>query len=91
MHMKELPMFTYNLWIDCLHQDKSCQFVQLSTLKISNNFKHSHALYTMFTVIKLDLFIQAQLLDYILTLEKEYAYGLRASCLYIETNIFEHF
>ena len=23
MHMKELPMFTYNLLIDCLHQDNN--------------------------------------------------------------------
>ena len=94
MHMKELPMFTYNLWVDCLHEDKSCQLFcpviniycdeqQFQTL--------SCALYTIFTVIKLDLFIQALLLDYILALEKKYAYALRASCFYIETNIFEHF
>ena len=51
----------------------------------------SCALYTYFTVIKLDLFIQALLLDYILALEKKYTYAWRASCYYIETNIFEHF
>ena len=43
MHMKELPMFTYNLWIDCLHQDKSCQlFCPVINIAMSNNFKHSH-------------------------------------------------
>ena len=51
----------------------------------------SCALYPIFTVIKLDLFIQALLLDYILALEKKYAYALRASCLYIETNILKIF
>ena len=35
--------------------------------------------------------MQALLLDYILALEKKYAYALRASSFYIETNIFEHF
>ena len=25
--MKELPMFTYNLWVGCLHPDTSCQLL----------------------------------------------------------------
>ena len=38
MHMKELPMFTYNLWIDCLHPDKSCQlFCPVINIAMSNN------------------------------------------------------
>ena len=40
MHMKELPMFTYNSWMDCLHQDKSCQFFcPVINIAMSNNFK----------------------------------------------------
>ena len=73
---------------------------KLATLIILSSYQHcdeqqfqtlSCALYTIFPVIKLDLFIQALLLDYIIALEKNYAYALRASCFYIETNIFEHF
>ena len=42
MHMKELPMFNYNLWMNCLHQDKSCQlFCPVINIAMSNNFKHS--------------------------------------------------
>ena len=51
----------------------------------------SCALYTIFPVTKLDVVIQALLLDYILVLERKYAYSLRASCFYIEINIFEYF
>ena len=51
----------------------------------------SCALYTFFSVTKLDLVIQALLRDYILALEKKYAYALRAFCFHIEINIFEHF
>ena len=43
-----------------------------------------------FPVIKLDLFIQALLLDYILALEKN-AHSFRASCFYIKIKINEHF
>ena len=49
---------------------------------------HSCALYTFFSVTKLDLVIQALLLDYILALGKKYAYASCASCFYIEINIF---
>ena len=51
----------------------------------------SCAFYTIVSVIKLDLAIQALLLDYILALEKKYAYASHASCFYIEINTFEHF
>ena len=44
----------------------------------------SCALYTIFPVTKLDLVIQALLLDYIIALERKYAYSLCASCYYIE-------
>ena len=49
------------------------------------------ALYTIIPVLKLDLVIQALLLDYIIALGKKYAYVFRASCFHIEINIFEHF
>ena len=71
MHMKELPMFTYNLWIGCLQPDtmsiilssyQHCDDQQFQTL--------SCAFYTIFPVLKLDLVIQALLLDYILALAK---------------------
>ena len=51
----------------------------------------SCAFYTIFPVLKLDLVIQALLLDYILAQQKKSAYALRASCFYIEINIFKHF
>ena len=93
MHMNELTMFPYTLWMDCLHPDTSCQlFCPVINIAMSNNFKHSHVHYTeFFPETKLDLVIQALLLDYILALERKYAYSLRASCFYIEINIFEHF
>ena len=85
-------MFTYNLWMGCLQpytlsiilsSYQHCDEQQFQTL--------SCELYTIFPVVKLDLVIQALLLDYILALEKKYAYALRASCFYIEINNFEHF
>ena len=85
-------MFTYNLWMGCLQPDtmstilssyQHCDEQQFQTLLCE--------LYTIFPALKLDLVIQALLLDYILALEKKYTYALRASCFYIEINIFEHF
>ena len=49
-----------------LSSDQYCDEQQFQTL--------SCALYTIFPVIKLDLFIQALSLEYILALEKKYAY-----------------
>ena len=37
--------------------------------------------YTIFSVVKLDLFMRVLLLDRILALEKNYAYASRTSCL----------
>ena len=53
---------------NCHHCDK-LQFQTLSCVH-----------YTIFSVIKLDLFIRALLLDRILALEKNYAYVSRTSC-----------
>ena len=74
-------MFTYNLRMDCLHPYKSCQLLcpvmqhcdeqQFQTL--------TRTLYTIFPVIKLDLFKQALLLDYILALKK----NTRTPCVHL--------
>ena len=74
MHMKELPMFTYNLWMSCLQPDtmsiilssyQHCDEQQFQTLSCA-----LYKDYTIFPVLKLDLVIQALLLDYILAPEK---------------------
>ena len=91
IHMKELPMFTYNLWMgNCLHPDTPCQLLcPVINNAMSNNFKHSHVHFTQFSLVtKLDLVIQTLLLNYILALGKKYAYVSRASGFYIEINIF---
>ena len=40
MHMNELPMFTYNLWMGCLHPDTPCQLfcpvINIARATISN-------------------------------------------------------
>ena len=97
MHMKELPMFTYNLWMGTLpgtctqvHHVNYC-FHAVINIAMSNNFKYSHVQFTQFfSVIKLDLVIKALLLGYIIAPEKTYAYAVRASC-YLQISIFEHF
>ena len=58
---------------------------------MSNNLNTLMCTLHNFPVLKLDLVIKSLLLDYILALGKKYAYALRASCFYIEINIFEHF
>ena len=61
----------------CQHCDEQ-QFETLSCVGIH---------YTIFSVVKLDLFIRALLLDRILALEKNNAYALRTSCFsYIDWN-----
>ena len=78
---------------NCLHLDTPSQLLcPVINIAMSNNFKHSHVHFThFFSVTKLDLVRQALLLDYILALGKKCAYASRASCFYIEINIFEHF
>ena len=62
--------------LNCHHCDKQ-QFQTLSCVH-----------YTIFSVITLDLFIRALLLDRILALEKNYAYASCTSCSYcINTNV----
>ena len=80
MHMKEMPMFTYNLWMRYLQPDtmsiilfsyQHCDEQQFQTL--------SCALYTIVPVLKLDLVIQALLLDYIIALGR----NTRTSCVHL--------
>ena len=52
MHMKELPMFTYNLWMGCLQPDTKLLFCPVINIAMSNNFKHSHVHFTQFSSIK---------------------------------------
>ena len=76
--MKELPMFTYNLWMGCLHPNRptSCQLLcPVINIAMCNNFKHSRVHFKQFfSVTKLDLVIQVQLLEYIIDMGKNYSY-----------------
>ena len=54
MHMKELPMFTYNLWMGTLpgactqiHHVNYCVHAVIN-IAMSNNFKYSHVQFTQF-------------------------------------------
>ena len=42
-------MFTYNLWMGCLHPDTSRQLLcPVINIAMSNNFKHSHVHFIQF-------------------------------------------
>ena len=75
-----MPMFTYNLWLRCLQPDtmsiilssyQHCDEQQFQTL--------SSVLYTIVPVLKLDLVLQALLVDYIIALGK----NMRTSCVHL--------
>ena len=69
-----------------------CQlFCPVINIAMSNNLNTLMCTLHNFPVFMLDLVIQALLLDYMLALEKKYAYALCASCFYTEINIFKHF
>ena len=69
-----------------------CQlFCSVINIVMSNNLNTLMCTLHNFPILKLDLVMQSLLLDNILALEKKYEYALRASCFYIEINIFEHF
>ena len=89
MHMKELLMFTYNLWMDCLHPDKSCQlFCPVINIAMSNNL--NTLMYTLhnFTSNKAR-FIHTSTVTILHSCPGK-KYVLPASCFYIKINIFEH-
>ena len=93
--MKKLPMFTYNLRMgNCLHPDTPCQLLcPVINIAMSNNFKHSHVLCTLHICFsnKARFSHISTVTYYILALGKKYDYASRASCLYIEINMFERF
>ena len=96
MHMKDTGCNVHLQFMDGLPaptiQHKSCQlFCPVIDIAMSNNFKHSHVHFIQFYINKARFIHTSTVLDYILALEKKYAYALRASCFDIETNIFEHF
>ena len=75
-----MPMFTYNLLMRCLQPDtmsiilssyQHCDEQQFQTL--------SSALYTIVPALKLDLVLQALLLDYIIALGKD----TRTPCVHL--------
>ena len=70
--MKELPMFTYNVWMGCLQPDTMSIILSSYQHCDELQFKHSHMCtsHKFSSIIKLDLVIQSLLLDYILALEK---------------------
>ena len=88
MHMKELPTFTYNLWMGTLpgactqiHHVNYCVNAVIN-IAMSHNFKYSHVQFTQFfSVIKLNLVIhvQALLLGYIIALGKH----MRTPCVHL--------
>ena len=92
MHMKELPMFTYNLWMDCLHPDKLCQlFCPVINIAMSNNLNTLMCTLHIFSSDKAR-FIHTRTVTILHSCSgKKYAYALRA-CFYIKSiflNIFK--
>ena len=85
-------MFTYNLWMDCMHQDKSCQlFCPVINIVMSNNLNTLMCTLHNFSSNK-DRFIHTSTVTILHSCSgKIYAYASRASCFYIKINIFEHF
>ena len=95
MHMKELPMFTYNLGMDCLHPDKSSQlFCPVINIAMSNNLNTLEIMCTLhnFSSNK-DRCIYTSTVTILHSCSgKKYAYALRASCYNIKSiflNIFK--
>ena len=90
--MKELPMFTYNLGMDCLHPDKWCQvFCPVINIAMSNNLNTLMCTLHNFSSNK-DRCIYTSIVTILHSCSrKKYAYALRASCYNIKINIFEHF
>ena len=66
-----VPYFGVVESVPC-YESQHCDEQQFQTLSCVH--------YTIFSVVKLDLFIRALLLDRILALEKNYAYASRTSC-----------
>ena len=92
MHMKKLPMFTDNLWMGCLQPDTMSIILSSYQHYDKQQFQTlSSELYTFFPVLKLDLAIRSTVTRLHSCSGKKYAYAVRASCSYIEINIFDNF
>ena len=86
-------MFTYNLWMGCMHSDTSCQLlcpvINIAMSSNSNtlictlhNVSSNKSRFSHTSTVRTRLHSCSG---------KKYAYTLRASCFYIEINVFEHF
>ena len=97
MHMKDTACNVHLQFMDGLPaptiQHKSCQlFCPVINIAMSNNFKHSHVHFIQFYINKARFIHTSTAVTRLHSCPgKKYAYALRASCFYIETNIFEHF
>ena len=87
--MKELPMFTYNLWMDFLHPDKSCQlFCPVINIAMSNNLNTLMCTLHNFSSSK-DRCIHTSTVTILHSCSgKKYAYTLRASCFLYKNQYF---
>ena len=94
--MKELPMFTYNLWMGnmgCLQPDTKS--IILSSYQHCD--KHATISNTLVCILHNYSSVKARFshTSTVIRLHScsgtNYAYALHASCFYIEINIFEHF
>ena len=91
--MKELPMFTYNLWMGCLQPDTKS--IILSSYQHCD--EHATISNTLMCILHNYSSIKARFshTSTVVRLHscsgKKYAYALHVSCFYIEINIFEHF
>ena len=78
--MNELLIFPYNLRMSCMAKIyQANDYIQLQHCDEKRFQTLACVHYTIFSVVKLDLFIQALLLDHILALAENYAYAYRAS------------
>ena len=67
-NINESPLFLNNLWMSYLRQDTSCQRLYPVAEQQFQTLSCVH--YTIFSVVKLDLYIHALLLDHILSRKK---------------------
>ena len=96
MHMKDTACNVHLQFMDGLPaptiQHKSCQLLcPVINIAMSNNFKHSHVHFIQFYINKARFIHTSTVTRLHSCPGKKYAYALRASCFYIETNILNIF
>ena len=84
-------MFTYNLWMGCLHPDTMSIILSSYQHCDEQQFKHSQVYLYNFPNIKARFSHTITFARLHSCSGKKYAYALRVSCFYMEINIFEHF